>query len=174
MANTNATPAGSAAPLKNPLAKYFRNYFRARWQNWQNLISNEVFFSKMPSSWLTYQQAYVRQWDEWSRGFVLQLHRKDMFSVGMGYTVCDIVTRECMKGGFRFDGAEQDANKFANDWAEENNLNDVVAKGFMNANRLGNNILRLNVVAGGHVVYPSAHGVDRVYFEINLFFLLNI
>lgn len=167
MANTNATPAGSAAPLKNPLAKYFRNYFRARWQNWQNLISNEVFFSKMPSSWLTYQQAYVRQWDEWSRGFVLQLHRKDMFSVGMGYTVCDIVTRECMKGGFRFDGAEQDANKFANDWAEENNLNDVVAKGFMNANRLGNNILRLNVVAGGHEVYPSAHGVDRVYFEIN-------
>ena len=157
----------SAAPSKNPLAKVFRSYFRARWQNWQNLISNDEFFEKMPAPWLSYQQAYVRQWDEWSRGFVLNLHRKDMFSVGMGYTVCDIMTRECTKGGFRFDGAKQDINKFANDWAAKNSFSDIAAKGFMNANRLGNNILRLNVIAGGHEVYPSTHAVDRVYFEIN-------
>lgn len=157
----------TAAPLKNPLRKYFSNYFTARWQNFQNIISNGIFFSKMPSAWLTYQQAYVRQWDEWTRGFVLQLHRKDMFSVGMGYTVCDIITRECMKGGFRFDGKDTDANLFANEWAKGNGLLSKTAKGFMNANRLGNNILRLNVVAGKSEVYPSVHAVDRAYFEIN-------
>lgn len=158
---------GSSAPNKNPLAKTFSRYFRARWQNYQNIISNNVFFTKMPHAWLTYQQAYVKQWDEWSRGFVLMLHRKDMFAVGLGYTVCDIITRECMRGGYRFDSKQTATSDFANKWARDNNLDEIASKSFMNANRLGNNILRLNVVAGKGEVYPSAHAVDRVYFEIN-------
>lgn len=158
---------GSCAPIKNPLAKTFSRYFRARWQNYQNIVSNNVFFSKMPHAWLTYQQAYVKQWDEWSRGFVLQLHRKDMFAIGLGYTVCEIITKECMRGGYRFDAKDTKVSDFANKWAKQTNLDEIVSKSFMNSARLGNTVLRLNVVAGSGEVYPSAHAVDRVYFEIN-------
>lgn len=166
MATSNATPS-TAAPIKNPLSKVFAPYFKARWQNWQNIISNANFFSKMPSDWLAYQQAYVRQWDEWSRGFVLTLHREDMFSVGMGYTVCEILTRECLKGRFRFDGKDAVLNQFITAWAKRTDFLDVAEHGFMNANRLGNNILRLNVIAGEGEVYATSHSVDRTYFEID-------
>ncbi len=162
-----ATSTSSTAPIQNPLKKIFTPYFRARWQNYQNIVSNAVFFSKMPANWLMYQTAYVRQWDEWTRGFVLQLHRGDFFSIGIGKTVCEIITRECMKGRFRFDGENWNAVDFVTKWAESNNFSDIVQKGFLNANRLGNNILRLNVISGEGEVYPSTHAVDRVYFEVN-------
>lgn len=158
---------GTTGPNRNPLRRVFANYFKARFQNMQNIVTNDVFYNRMPAEWLTYQRAYVRQWDEWSRGFVLQLHRGDMFSVGMGYTVCEILTRECMKGGFRFDGKDPTLNNFVTKWAKGTDAEEFVAKGFMNANRLGNNILRLNVVAGTSETYATEHGVDRVFMEIN-------
>lgn len=157
----------SAAPSGNPLRRYFSRYFRARWQNYQNVVTNDVFFSQMPPAWLTYQQTYVRQWDEWTRGFVLQLHKGDFFSVGMGKTVCDILTRECTKGRFRFDGQYRPAVDFVTTWAQASQFSNLVSEGFMNANRLGNNILRLNAVAEAGECYPSVHSVDRTFFEVN-------
>lgn len=157
----------TSAPTKNPLAKVFRPYFNARWQNMQNIVSDVNFYSQMPPDWVAYQNAYVRQWDEWSRGFVLTLHRKDMFSVGMGYTVCEILTRECLKGRYRFDGEDTALNQFITDWAEKTRLADEIEGGFLNANRLGNNILRLNVVAGEGEVYATSHGVNTAYIEID-------
>ena len=158
----------SAAPRSNAF-KVFAPYFKARWQNMQNIVTDNVFFSQMPWQWQAYQKAYVQQWAEWSRGFVLQLHRRDMFSVGLGYTICEILTKECMKGGFRFDGKAPAAVKFANDWKTAVDLEEGAAKGFMNANRVGNNILRLNPVIGSgqKESYPTEHGVDSCFFEID-------
>jgi hypothetical protein len=158
----------SAAPVKNPVRTYFSKYFKARWQNMQNVVSNDVFYSMLPKPWLTYYNAYIRQWDEWSRGFVLQLHTGDFFSTGMGKTVCDIMTRECTKGGFRWDGDIKQSVDFMNKWSEEHCFNsNIVGNGFLNSNRVGNAIVRLNVVAGGHECYPSIHDVTNTYFEIN-------
>lgn len=158
----------SAAPRGNAF-KVFAPYFKARWQNMQNIVTDNVFFSQMPWQWQAYQKAYVQQWAEWSRGFVLRLHRRDMFSIGLGYTICEILTKECMKGGFRFDGKDPAAVKFANDWKTAVDLEEGAAKGFMNANRVGNNILRLNPVIGGgqKESYPTEHGVDSCFFEID-------
>lgn len=165
--NTNANSVSCAAPTKNPVRAVFRNYFRARYQNFQNIVSNNEFYADMPSAWVAYQNAYVRQWDEWASGFVLSLHRGNFFSTGMGKTVIDILTRECMKGGYRFDGVDNEANKFLTDWAEKTQFSDIIELGFHNANRLGNNILRLNIVRGKGEAYCTSHPVNRTYFEVN-------
>lgn len=157
----------SSGPTKNPLRKAFSKYFKARYQNLQNVYSNALYYAQMPPAWLTYYNAFVRQWDEWTRGFVLSLHKGDMFSVGLGYTVCEIIKRECMKGRFRFDGRNASTNKFMADWSKQTDFVNVVSNGFFAANRLGNAILRLNHVQGGQEVYASCHGVDKCYFEIN-------
>lgn len=157
----------SSGPTKNPLKKAFSKYFRARYQNLQNVYSNALYYAQMPPAWITYYNAFVRQWDEWTRGFVLSLHRGDMFSVGLGYTVCEIIKRECMKGRFRFDGRNAGTNKFMADWSKNTDFVNVVSNGFFTANRLGNAILRLNCVEGKNEAYASCHGVDKCYFEIN-------
>lgn len=167
MAKSNNTPTANCGPKKNPLKVIFRPYFNARYQNFQNIVSKADFFSQMPYAWVAYQEAYVRQWDEWASGFVLSLHRGDFFSVGMGKTVIDILTRECMKGGYRFDGVNNESVKFITDWAQKTNFNDIVELGFHNANRLGNNILRLNVIRGAGEAYVTSHPVNRTYFEVN-------
>lgn len=165
--NNNSNAVSNCAPAKNPLRTVFRNYFRARYQNFQNIVSNQEFYSDMPSAWVTYQNAYVKQWEEWASGFVLSLHRNNFFSTGMGKTVIDILVRECMKGGYRFDGVKDADTKFVTDWAEQTQLSDIVELGFHNANRLGNNILRLNIVRGKGAAYCTSHPVSRTYFEVN-------
>ena len=142
MASNNIGPVG------NPIRSKFSNYFSARWQNYQNIVNNTIFYSQMPKEWQSYQQLYVRQWDEWSRGFVLGLHRADFFSTGTGKTVIDIMTRECVKGGFRFDGKDRELNQFCKRWGERYDFENVISQGFYEANRLGNAVLRLNLVSG--------------------------
>lgn len=154
-------------PRKNPIRTIFAPYFNARYQNYQNIVSNADFYSDMPGTWVAYQNAYVRQWDEWSRGFVLSLHRKDFFAVGMGKTVIDILTKECVKGGYRFDGKNEKSKNAVTEWAKNTHFDDVIQKGFCQANRLGNAILRLNVVSGAGDVYSTSHPVDRTYFNVN-------
>lgn len=155
------------APVNNPIRRAFAPYFKARWQNYQNVISNYAFYSEMPPEWVTYQNAYVKQWEQWSSGFVLTLHRGDFFATGMGKTVCDILTRECMRGRFRFDGDNPNLVKYVTRWGEDNDLSGIVGKGFDLSSRMGNAILRLNIVAGTGEIYPSIHGINRTYFEVN-------
>lgn len=167
-ANTGGNNAASnCAPVKNPLRSVFRNYFKARYQNFQNIVSNAEYYADMPNAWVTYQNAYVRQWDEWASGFVPSLHRGNFFATGMGKTVIDILVRECMKGGYRFDGVSNADSKFITEWAEKTQFSDIIELGFHNANRLGNNILRLNIVRGKGEAYCTSHPVNRTYFEVN-------
>lgn len=159
--------ANSISPLGNTVRKTFSPYFNARWQNYQNIVTDATFFADMPKSWITYQNVYVRQWSEWARGFVLTLHRADFFSTGIGKAIVDIMTRECIKGGFRFDGKNREVNEFCKAWGDRYDFHTIISQGFYQANRLGNCVLRLNVKSGAGEVWASVHGIDRTYFEID-------
>lgn len=156
-----------AAPVGCPTGTLFAPFFKARWQNFQNIVSRATFFTNMPTEWITYQNVYVRQWEEWASGFVLALHRDNFFSTGMGKTVCDILVKECMRGSYRFDSVDADASKRVSAWAEENQMESVIMNGFYYANRIGNAILRLNVNTDTNEIYPTIHPVNRTYFQVN-------
>lgn len=157
----------SIAPYECPLTDAFAPYFNARWQNFQNIVSRATFFSNMPAEWVAYQNAYVKQWEEWASGFVLALHKGDFFSTGTGKTVCDILVKECMRGNYRFDSVDADASKRVSDWAEENGMDGLIMNGFYFANRIGNAILRLNINVDKAELYPTVHPVNRTYFQVN-------
>lgn len=138
-------------------------YFKARWQNLQNIINDSVFYSMIKEPYLTYYQAYIRQWQQWASGFVPMLHRGDFFATGMGYTVCEIFARECMGGGYRFDSADKGLQSFMQDWAKED-LDNVLAQMFFFANAGGNALLTLTPVDGE--VHCGVVPINRAVFEI--------
>ncbi len=143
--------------------KAFAPLFRARWQNMQNIVNNSAFLSLIPSGYKTYYTAFIQQWLDWAQGFVPQLHREDFFSTGMGYTVCDIFTKECMSGGYRFVSTDQKLKEFIEKW-DNDELNTVFNSMFFNSNAGGNAILCLTPVNGE--LYAGVFSVDRVIFQI--------
>ena len=143
--------------------KLFAPMFRARWQNMQNIVNDSSFYSLVPDGYKTYYYAYIRQWTQWAQGFVPQLHRQDFFSTGIGYTVCDIFTKECMAGGYRFNSANAIAKEFIGNW-DSDMLYETFNQMYFFANAGGNAILALTPVDGE--VYPSVYPIDRVIFQI--------
>lgn len=157
MAETYQACVGGAA------RKLFAPIFRARWQNMQNIVNDSSFYSLVPDCCKTYYYAYIRQWTQWAQGFVPQLHRFDFFSTGMGYTVCEIFTKECMAGGYRFNSANAAAKEFISAW-DSDELSDIFNQMYFFANAGGNAILALTPVDGD--IYPSVYPIDRVTFQI--------
>lgn len=151
-----ACVAGAARKMFSPM-------FRARWQNMQNIVNDSSFLSLVPDGYKTYYNAYIRQWIAWAQGFVPQLHRFDFFSTGMGYTVCEIFTKECMAGGYRFNSANAAAKEFISAW-DSDELSDIFNQMYFFANAGGNAILALTPVNGD--IYPSVYPIDRVTFQI--------
>lgn len=151
------------ACVNMPSRKIFAPYFRARWQNMQNLVNDSVFFAQIPARWINYYNTYIRQWLEWSRGFVPQLHRGDFFSTGMGYTICDIFARECMAGGWRFDCQDDDTAKFLEKWGNER-VAGLLHSMFVYSNAGGNALLVLTPINGD--IYPSVLPANRFVFDI--------
>lgn len=141
----------------------FAPLFRARWQNMQNIVNNSAFLSLIPAGYKTYYQAFIRQWLDWAQGFVPQLHRSDFFSTGMGYTVCDIFTKECMSGGYRFVSTDPKLKEFIEQW-DNDELNTVFNEMFFDSNSGGNAILCLTPVDGE--IYANVYPIDRVVFQI--------
>lgn len=150
------------ALTRAPSRTIFRSMFRARWQNMQNIINDSAFIEMIPEPYLSYYMAYIRQWIQWSTGFVPMLHRQDFFSTGMGYTVCDIFTRECMSGGFRIESTNTDLKAFMEEWGKE--LGNIFNRMFFHSNAGGNAILCLTPIRGQ--LYPSVFPIDRVFFQI--------
>lgn len=153
----------STALCNAPSRKVFAPMFRARWQNMQNIINDSVFASQYPEPYLTYYNAYIKQWLQWSTGFVPMLHRKDFFATGMGYTVCDIFARECMSGGYRFDSTDHQLKDFMERWGSDifsNELN----KMFFFSNAGGNAVLNLTPIDGE--LYLSTLPVNRIVFDV--------
>ncbi len=157
------TPTYNTACVNLSSRRVFKPYFNARWQNMQNFVNDSVFFSQIPARWLNYYNTYVRQWLEWSRGFVPQLHRQDFFSTGMGYTICDIFTRECMSGGWRVDCKDDTAAAFLEEWGNQR-LANLLHRMFFFANAGGNALIVLTPVNGD--IFPSVLPADRFIFDI--------
>lgn len=146
-----------------PARKLFAPLFRARWQNMQNIINNSQYINFIPKGYKTYYQAFIQQWTYWANGFVPQLHQQDFFSVGMGYTVCDIMARECMAGGYRISSINPETKDFIEQWAERE-LNNTLNQMFFFTNSRGNAILALT--PKDKELYASVYPVDRAVFQI--------
>ncbi len=153
----------STACTNAPSRKLFAPMFRARWQSMQNIVNDSVFLDLVPAGYKTYYTAFIRQWLQWSTGFVLQLHKTDFFSTGMGYTVCDIMTRECMSGGYRLHSDDEATKSFMEKWCKDD-LNNIFNKMFFFSNAGGNAILALTPVDGE--LYPSVYPINRAVFQI--------
>lgn len=154
---------GTRALSNAPSRKVFAPLFRARWQNMQNIVNDTVFENMVPEPYKTYYQAFIRQWLQWSRGFVPMLHRSDFFSLGMGYTVCDIFATECMSGGYSFQSTDDTVKSFVESWAGEDFAGELGAM-FFHAAAGGNCILALTPCYTD--LYVTAYPIDRVIFQI--------
>lgn len=153
-----------ATALTNaPSRRIFAPMFKARWQNMQNIVNDSAFIDMIPAGYKTYYMAYIREWQQWASGFVLNLHSQDFFSTGMGYTVCDIFTKECMSGGFRIHSDDGLTNAFMEQWNADE-LNNVFNRMFFYSNSVGNAILVLTPADGQ--LYASVYPVNRVVFQI--------
>lgn len=159
MATTNEP---RCALTKAPSRTIFRSMFKARWQNMQNIINDSAFIDMIPEPYLSYYIAYIRQWIQWSTGFVPMLHRQDFFATGMGYTVCDLFTRECMSGGYRIESTNQRLKAFMEEWGKD--LGNVFNRMFFHSNAGGNAILCLTPIRGQ--LYPSVFPINRIFFQI--------
>lgn len=150
------------ALTRAPSRTIFRSMFKARWQNMQNIVNDSSFIDMIPEPYLTYYMAYIRQWLQWSTGFVPMLHRQDFFSTGMGYTVCDIFTRECMSGGYRIESTNQQLKAFMEEWGKD--LGNVFNRMYFYSNAGGNAILCLTPINGQ--LYSSVYPINRLFFQI--------
>jgi hypothetical protein len=154
----------NTALINAPSRKIFAPLFKARWQNCQNIVNDSVYIDLIPAGYKTYYQAFIRQWQQWAQGFVLQLHSSDFFSTGMGYTVCDIMTKKCMSGGFRIHSNDPVTKEMMEQWGEDNDLVNTLNKMFFFSNSGGNSIL-VNTPVGGDL-YPSVYPINRAVFQI--------
>lgn len=147
----------------SPSRKLFRSMFHERRMNSRKFANNSVFYSLVPSAYKSYYQVYIRRWIDWASGYVPEYHDKEFFSTGMGYTVCDLFSRECMNGGYRFTSKDKVLKQFIESW-DSDNLQDIFSRMFFYSNSGGNAILCLTPIDGE--LYPSVYPIDRVFFEI--------
>lgn len=152
--------------LKNIAStQIFAPYFRARYQNMQNIINDSQIISFVPKQFTTYYTTYIRQWLQWSTGFVPMLHRNEFFSTGIGATIVKVMVRELMNGGYRFEGQDRLSRQEVQEWAKKNNFDNLLSEAFWNSNAVGNAFLKLTPVNGELV--PSVFSSARMYVEID-------
>lgn len=155
----------NTACINAPSRRLFAPMFRARWQNMQNIVTDSAFIEMIPEPYLTYYMAYTRQCLQWASGFVPSLHRQDFFSTGIGYTVVDILARECLNGGYRFESADKELVNRIEHWKKAARLDNVFYSMFWHANAGGNSLVALTPNNGE--LYATAYPVNRVTFQIN-------
>ena len=153
----------TTALVRGPARKLFAPMFKARWQNMQNIVYDSVYIDRVPGAYKTYYIAFIQQWLQWSRGFVPQLHQKDFFSTGIGYTSCDLLTKMCMSGGYRIHATNKDTQGFMENW-QKDDLTNTFNEMFFEANAGGNSLLVLTPVRGE--LYPFVIPINRATFQI--------
>lgn len=161
--NVVASPITQAVTY-NVAREVFAPMFRARWQNFQNIVNDTPFINQVPTNLRTYYQAYIFQWMQWARGFVPGLHQYDFFSTGMGYTICDLFARLCMTGGFRIYSDDANTKAHIEEWCKRNSMTSTLNKMFFFANAGGNALLVLTPIDGE--LYPSVYPITRALFNI--------
>jgi len=152
----------NAATTNSPSRKLFRNYFKARHQSMQNVVT-DTFYTLVPGAYKVYYNAFIRQWMQWASGFVPMLHSQDFFSLGLGYAVCEIFSKECLSGGFRIESGNRKFKDFLDKWVEDNALESLEQQKFFWTNAGGNSFLCLTPVGGE--LYPSVIPVNRIVFS---------
>lgn len=162
--HVTASSSLSGALTYNPARQMFSPMFRARWQNFQNIVNDTPFINQLPAAFRTYYQAFIEQWMQWARGFVPALHQNDFFSAGMGYTVCDVFARLCMAGGFRIYADDPNTKNALETWSKKNKLETILNQMFFFANAGGNALLVLTPIDGE--IYPSVYPINRAVFTI--------
>lgn len=155
----------STAVIKAPSRKIFAPMFRARWQNMQNIVNDSAIIDLIPEPYKTYYMAFIRQSLQWSRGYVPSLHGKDFFSTGMGYTVCEILTRECLSGGYRLESLDEKTQEHMEQWQEQAHLSNELYRMFWHTVSGGNALMVLTPINGD--IYVTAYPIDRIIFAIN-------
>ena len=153
----------TTALTKGPARRLFAPMFRARWQNMQNIVNDSVYIDRVPGAYKTYYIAFIQQWLQWSRGFVPQLHQQDFFSTGIGYTVCDLLTKMCMSGGYRLHASSPDTQAFIEKW-QKDDLSNVFNEMFFESNAGGNCLIVTTPVRGE--LYPFVIPINRATFQI--------
>lgn len=153
----------TTACVSAPSRRIFAPLFKARRQNMQNIVNDTVFESAVKEPFKTYYAAYIRQWLQWARGYVPGLHGRDFFSLGMGYTVCEIIARECMVGGYSFVSKNDAAKAFIEDWAGKE-FDGFLSEVMFSSAAGGNSIMALTPCDGE--LYPTEYPVDRVIFSV--------
>lgn len=143
----------------------FKPYFRARWQNAQNIISDAEILEFVPYQWKTYYTLYIRQWAQWASGFVSMLHRGDFFSTGIGTSITEIFVREIMSGGYRLDSNDDAVDGLVEQWSRANSFDDVLNKMFFFTNSVGNAFLKLTPCNGE--VYPTVYPSTRAFILVD-------
>lgn len=155
----------TTACVNAPSRKLFAPMFKARWQNMQNIVNDSAFLSMIPEPYLSYYTAFIRQCIQWARGFVPMLHQRDFFSTGMGETVCEIIARECMSGGYRLESIDESVQAFMEEWKTRTRFTDLLYKAFWNSAAGGNALLTVTPIGGE--IYATAYPIDRCIFQIN-------
>lgn len=153
----------TTALTSGPARKIFAPMFKARWQNMQNIVVDSVYIDRVPAAYKTYYIAFIQQWLQWSRGFVPQLHQKDFFSTGIGYSICDLLTKMCMSGGYRIECANDDTQKIMEKWQKDDLIN-VLNEMFFETNAGGNSLIVLTPV--NNELYPFVVPINRATFQI--------
>ena len=145
----------NTACINAPSRKLFAPMFKARWKNMQNVVNDSAFIDLIPEPYLTYYMAFTRQCLQWASGFVPELHRQDFFSTGIGYTVVDILARECMNGGYRFESVDKELLNRMEHWKKDVNLDNELYRMFWNSNAGGNAFIALT--PNGGEIYPVVY-----------------
>lgn len=142
--------------------RIYQPYFKARWQNMQNMVNDSVFYTKAPAPYLTYYTAFIKQWMQWATGFVPMLHKEDFFSTGLAYTCCCIFETECMAGGFRLNSSSRNLIALIK---KTYNLYDKFSEAFFWANAGGNAFFCLTPVNG--TLKLRVIPINRIIFSIS-------
>lgn len=143
MANiNNYTTAMANAPTR----KIFAPYFKGK-QNLYGAMSDYAYLNLIPAVYRPYYITYIQQWFLWSRGYYPQYHKQDFFNNAMGYTVCEMLSKMCMSGGFRLNSTDVTTKEFIQEWNKDL-LYEIFATMYFHTNAVGNALIVLTPVDG--------------------------
>lgn len=140
----------------------FTPYFRGREDLYKGIINDEAWKAAIPDPYKTYYYTFIRSWWNWATGYVPRYHKDQLFTYGMGYTVCDIFVREIMHGGWRI--STQNPRLYDLVTQNTRNLNDELNRVFFYSNSLGNGFLTITNVDGKPVI--GTVPTNRIYFQM--------
>lgn len=145
-----------------PTRKIFAPYFKGK-QNLYGAMSDYAYLNLIPAVYRPYYITYIQQWFLWSRGYYPQYHKQDFFNNAMGYTVCEMMSKMCMSGGYRLSSTDIATKEFIQEW-RKSQLYEIFATMYFHANAVGNALLVLTPIDGDLAI--ECLPITRATFQI--------